>query len=417
LLKRRIFISAAFVGVLPWGLDIPCGAVAQQATSVVRQDPDSKFRDFVAEFRTTAVRAGIDAQLYDNAMAAITRNSRVETLNLEQPEFVKPVWQYLASVLSPERVANGQRLLAAYRQMFDALEKRFGVQREVLVAIWGIESDYGTEMGSFNIFEALSTLAYDGPRADFGRRELLDAFLIVQHEHFRPGEMTSSWAGAFGQTQFVPSSFLNFAVDQDGDGRRDLWRSAADALASAANLLARSSWEPGATWGYRVALPGGFPYEAADLENVQTISAWRNLGVRATGGWELPASNARAALYLPAGANGPAFIVFDNFRTLLKYNNAASYALAVSLLADRLKGYAPVAAVWPTDQLPLSRPERLSLQAGLAKLGFASGATDGILGSQTRRAVRAYQKSRGLVPDGYASEPLLARIQAEAGGH
>jgi membrane-bound lytic murein transglycosylase B len=338
-------------------------------------------------------------------------------LNFEQPEFVKPVWEYLASILSPERVATGQRLLVTYRPIFDALEKRFGVQREVLVAIWGIESDYGTEMGRFNIFEALSTLAYDGPRADFGRRELLDAFLIAQHEHLRPAEMTSSWAGAFGQTQFIPSSFLRFAVDQDGDGRRDLWRSSADALASAANLLVQSSWESGAAWGYQVTLPRSFPFETADLDNVRTITAWRNIGVRAAAGWELPVSDARAAIYLPAGANGAAFMVFDNFRTLLKYNNAASYALAVCLLADRLKGYAPVAAVWPTDLLPISRSERLLLQTDLTRLGFATGAADGILGSQTRRAVRAYQISRGLTPDGYASQQLLARIQQELGGH
>jgi membrane-bound lytic murein transglycosylase B len=195
-----------------------------------------------------------------------------------------------------------------------------------------------------------------------------------------------------------------------------LWRSSADALASAANLLGRSAWEPGATWGYQVTLPASFPFETADIEIVQTITAWRNLGVRASGGWELPVSDARAAIYLPAGAGGAAFIVFDNFRTLLKYNNAASYALAVCLLADRLKGYAPVAAVWPTDLLPLSRSERLLLQTDLARLGFATGAADAILGSQTRRAVRAYQKSRGLVPDGYASQRLLAQIQQELGG-
>jgi membrane-bound lytic murein transglycosylase B len=410
-------MRAVVAGALLWGVGIFSSAFAQQTSNGVWPGPDAKFRDFVTAFRTTAVRAGIDPQLYDSSTAEIIRNPRVETLNLEQPEFVKPVWGYLASALSPERVATGQRLLLIYRPMFDAIEKRFGVQRETLVAIWGIESDYGTQIGSFNIFEALATLAYDGPRADFGRRELLDALRIAQQEHFRTGEMTSSWAGAFGQTQFVPSSFLRFAVDGDGDEKRDLWRSSADALASAANFLAQSSWEPGATWGYQVALPAGFPFEAADLDNMRTITAWRNLAVRGIAGWELPVSDARAAVYLPAGARGPAFIIFDNFRTLLKYNNAASYALAVCLLADRLKGYAPLATAWPTDELPLSRSERILLQDNLAKLGLNPGITDGILGSQTRKVVRAYQKSRGLVPDGYASQQLLARIQAEVGGH
>lgn len=393
----------------------PGPAAAQEMTNAYSQAQiqDAKFRSFIAEFRTRAVQAGIEPQLYDSATAAIVRNARVEGLNLEQPEFVKPIWEYLASATSPERIATGQQLLATDKDMLDAIESRFGVQREILVAIWGLESDYGRQMGSFNIFEALATLAYDGPRGDFGRRELLDALRIAQQEHFQPNEMTSSWAGAFGQTQFVPSAFLRYAVDGDGDGRRDLWRSPADALASAANLLLQSSWEQRAPWGYQVSLPENFSYESADLSNVQAITAWRNLGVRARAGWELPVSNARASIYLPAGAGGPAFIVFDNFKTLLKYNNAASYALAVCLLADSLKGYAAIAARWPTNMLPLSRPESVALQTNLARLGFDPGSVDGILGLQSRKAVRAYQKSRGLVPDGYASEPLLARIEQE----
>src|SRR5579862_840426 len=412
LLSTIVFVGAFLSTASPSDL-----ALAQQPSNPEYQAPtqDGKFRTFINAFRTEALRAGIEPQVYDAATVAIARNPRVEALNLEQPEFTKPIWEYLASTLSPERIATGQQLLVADRPMFDAIENRFGVQREILVAIWGLESEYGREMGSFDIFEALATLAYDGPRADFGRREFLDALKIEQQERFRPDEMTSSWAGAFGQTQFVPSSFLRYAVDGDGDGRRDLWRSPADALASAANLLAQSSWERGAAWGYQVSLPGNFPYENADIENVQTITAWRNLGVRSTAGWELPVSAARAAIYLPAGAAGPAFMVFDNFRTLLKYNNAASYALVVCLLADSLKGYAPIAARWPTGILPLSRAERIALQTDLARLGFNPGLADGILGSQTRDAVRAYQKSRGLVADGYSSEQLLVQIEQQVG--
>ena len=395
-----------------------CGSALQQSTNEAYQTQvqDSKFRTFIAAFRTSAIQAGIEPQIYDSAASAIARNPRVEALNLEQPEFAKPIWEYLASALSPGRITTGQQLLAADAPMLDAIEKRFGVQREILVAIWGMESDYGREMGRFNIFEALATLAYDGPRADFGRRELLDALRIAQRERFRPMDMTSSWAGAFGQTQFVPSSFLRFAVDGDGDGRQDLWGSAADALASAANLLAQSSWEVMASWGYQVVLPRNFPYEDADLDDLRPITIWRNLGVRAAAGWQLPFSDARSAIYLPAGAAGPAFIVFDNFRTLLKYNNAASYALAVCLYADGLKGYAPVAARWPTDALPLSRAGRIALQTDLVRLGFDPGSQDGIVGSQTRKALRAYQKSRGILADSYASEQLLARIEQELGG-
>jgi membrane-bound lytic murein transglycosylase B len=418
MLKQRTFLNAVLAGTLLYAAGAPALVIAQQAPIALRQadEQDSKFRGFIGAFRAIAVQAGIDPQIYDSATAGIVRNSRVETLNLEQAEFAKPIWEYLASTVSAARIAAGQELFAANRPMLDAIERRFGVQREILVAIWGIESDYGNQMGSFNIFEALATLAYDGPRADFGRREFLDALRIVEQENFPPKEMTSSWAGAFGQMQFVPSSFLRYAVDGDNDGKRDLWRSPADALASAANLLAQSSWEPRAPWGHQVTLPANFSYENADLDDLRTIIDWRNLGVRATAGWELPISTARAAIYLPAGAAGPAFIIFDNFRSLLKYNNAASYALAVCLLADRLKGYAPIAVVWPKDQVPLSRSERLSLQADLAKLGFNAGSPDGILGSQTRKALRSYEKSRGLIPDGFASAQLLERMERELGG-
>lgn len=411
------FLTATFLGAFLFAV-LLLPASAQQTTSPdhLLQAQDTKFRTFIAAFRTDAIQAGVDPQLYDSATSTIARDPRVEALNLEQPEFSKPIWEYLASVLSPGRIEAGQQLLGADGPMLDAVEKRFGVQREILVAIWGLESDFGREMGSFNIFDALATLACDGPRTDFGRREFLDALRVVQQEHFRPDEMTSSWAGAFGQTQFVPSTFLRYAVDGDGDGRRDLWRSPADALASAANLLEQSSWERGAAWGYQVSLPANFPYETADIDNVQTIAVWRSQGVRATAGWELPVSAARAAIYLPAGARGPAFIVFDNFRTLLRYNNAASYALAVCLLGDSLKGYAPIKARWPTEMLPLSRSERVALQMALTRLGFAPGLADGIVGSQTRKAVRAYQKSHGLIPDGYSSEQLLTQIERDLGG-
>jgi len=415
--KPIALLTTALTGAFLFAAGLSGSAFGQKISNETDQTQvqNSKFRTFVAAFRADAVRAGIEPQVYDGATTAIARNPRVEALNLEQPEFAKPVWEYLASALSSERIVTGQHWLAADAPILDAIEKRFGVQREILVAIWGLESDYGREMGGFNIFEALATLAYDGPRADFGRRELLDALRIAQQERFRPADMTSSWAGAFGQTQFVPSSFLRYAVDGDGDGRHDLWGSAADALASAANLLAHSSWEAMASWGYQVILPANFPYEDADLGDLRPITSWRNLGVHAAAGWQLPVSDARAAIYLPAGAAGPAFIVFDNFRTLLKYNNAASYALAVCLLGERLKGYAPIAAQWPTAALPLSRSERVTLQADLARLGFDPGSADGILGSQTRKAVRTYQKSRGLIPDGYPSEPLLAGIERELG--
>jgi membrane-bound lytic murein transglycosylase B len=402
-----LVLSMVFPAVLPG----PGDAQTPTLSSHPAVDADAQFRAFVTVFRATAIQSGINPQTYDTALAGIARNPRVEELNLEQPEFVKPIWDYLDGAVSLTRITKGQAMLAAYSPVLANIEQRFGVQKEILVAIWGIESDFGQEMGSFNMFEALATLAYQGPRSEFGRRELLDALRIEQRDHFAPAQMTSSWAGAFGQTQFVPSAFLRFAVDGDGDGRPDLWNSPADALASAANLLAQSGWERGASWGYEVVLPARFPYELADPDKPTTITAWRNLGVRAAGGWDLPVSDARAAVYLPAGARGPAFMVFDNFRTVLKYNNAASYALAVCTLADRLKGFPPVLAAWPRDEVPLSRPEQLALQTDLQKSGFDPGPLDGILGRQGRAALRAWQKSRGLIPDGFATESLLKQIE------
>jgi membrane-bound lytic murein transglycosylase B len=409
----RIALAVCFFGFAPWR---PAGGQTAVALPPSSADQDAKFSAFIGQFRETAAKAGIDPQIYDTSVKGIARNPRVEELNLEQPEFTKPIWAYLDSAVSMERILKGQELLAANSAILANVEQRFGVQKEILVAIWGIESDYGAEMGSFDLFEALATLAYDGPRAGFGRRELIDALRIEQQERFAPAQMISSWAGAFGQTQFVPSAFLRYAVDGDGDGRRDMWHSPADALASAANLLAQSGWEREAPWGYEVTLPANFPYELADPDKLSTISAWRNLGVRAAGGWELPVSEARAALYLPAGARGPAFIVFDNFRTMLKYNNAASYALAVCTLGDRLKGHAQILAAWPRDAVPLSRDERMALQNDLKRLGFDPGAPDGIIGRQARTALRAYQKARGLVPDAFATDALLARIEGELAG-
>ena len=406
-----LVVSAlAVIPVLPGRAQLPAAA---PATAI---DQDAQFRAFVAGFRATAVQAGIDPQIYDGSMTGIARNPRVEQLNLQQPEFVKPVWSYLDGAVSLSRIAKGQAMLAAYAPVLASIEQRFGVQKEILVAIWGIESDFGQEMGSFNMFEALATLGYQGPRSDFGRRELLNALRMEQQEHFPSTEMTSSWAGAFGQTQFVPSAFLKYAVDGDGNGngRPDLWHSPGDALASAANLLLQSGWERNAAWGYEVILPAKFPYEYAEIDKPTTINYWRSLGVRGAGGWDLPLSDARASIYLPAGARGPAFMIFDNFRTVLKYNNSASYALAVCTLADRLRGLPPVMAAWPRDETPLSRPEQLALQTNLQRLGYDPGALDGMLGRQGRAALRLWQKSRGLIPDGFATEALLQQVEQQS---
>jgi len=388
--------------------------VAAPAAVPATSAQDEAFAAFVRNFRDTAAAAGIPAADYDLATQNIHLNARVEQLNREQPEFVTPVWIYLDNMVSPERVAHGTQLIAANSAVLANIESRYGVPKEILVAIWGAESNYGTAMGGFNMFEALATLGYDGPRIEYARKEYLAAFKMMEREKYRPSDMTASWAGAFGQTQFVPSSFLAHAVDGDGDGRINLWTSSADALASAAALLADAGWERGNPCAYEVMLPPGFDYATADTELVRPIADWQRLGVRTAQGGDLPASNGDAGMYLPAGAHGPAFLVFDNFKVVLKYNNAASYALAVCTLADRFKGAPPFVASWPRDERPLAPDERVAFQTALKALGFDPGSVDGVLGHATRAALRAYQKARNLAADGFPTHTLLARLMSEA---
>ena len=386
----------------------PTAPVDQAAAN---QAADAKFAAFVRDFRATALAAGIKPETYDRSMAGISRNPRVEQANLQQPEFVKPIWEYLDTAVSDKRVATGAQLFAADQPMLQKLHTRFGVPPEYLVAIWGIESNYGDAMGHLNMFEALATLAYDGPRMEFGRKELIAAMKMEERENLDPKQMTSSWAGAFGQTQFVPSSFLTNAVDGDGDGKIDLWHSPADALASTALLLANAGWKDAQPWGYEVTLPTGFDYGDADIDTVKTIADWKKLGIRKTDGEPFNVPDRPASIILPAGARGPAFMVFDDFKTVLKYNNAQSYALAVCLLADRIKGGGPVIASWPRSEMPLTRDERVAFQNDLKKLGYDPGDADGVLGHKVRAATRAFQKAAGLPADGFPTQDLLVRME------
>ncbi len=384
------------------------------AATVPAPPEDQAFAQFVRDFRTAAVAAGIAAETYDAAMGKLSRNQRVADLNLNQPEFAKPVWSYLDTAVSPQRIADGRALLIGDADILAKIEAKYGVPREILISIWGNESNYGRSMGGYNMFEALATLAYDGPRADYARPQLLAALKMMQREKYAAADMKSSWAGAFGQTQFVPTTFLNEAVDGDGDGKIDLWSSVADALASTANVLSNAGWNVGKPWGYEVLLPKDFAYEEADLDAAQPVAKWRKRGVRTTLGDALPSSDEQGSIYLPAGARGPAFLVFPNFKTILKYNNAASYALAVCELADQLKGAPAIASAWPRDEQPLTRDERLALQNSLAVLGYDIGKVDGLIGGKARAAMRAWQKKHDLPADGFATENLLTRIAMDA---
>ncbi len=375
---------------------------------------DVKFAAFVKDFRATAYGAGILPETYDNAMGGLHRAARIEALTQAQPEFVKQVWDYLDSAASPRRVSDGQAALAAQAASLAAIEAKYGVPKEILVSIWGNETDFGRALGSFNIFEALATLAYDGPRTDWAKSELIAALKMLQQEHLDPKAMVSSWAGAFGQLQMLPSTFLKSAVDGDGDGKRDLWHSAPDALASAAVEVSNDGWQKGHVWGYEVKLPANFAYELADGDTAKGVADWTKLGVTRADGSVLPPNADPGAIYLPGGARGPAFLTFPNFKVILKYNNAASYALAVCYLADQIAGRPAIVASWPREEAPLSLDERTALQVALTKLGYNPGKIDGIIGHEGKAALRNWQKAHGVAADGFPTMNLLAQVLIEA---
>ena len=369
-----------------------------------------KFAGWVAQFRASARTAGIDEATLQIAFDKVRFVPRVIELDSAQPEFTRPVWDYLDSALSTQRIARGQDKLLQLRPVVEPIAARYGVPAEVLVAIWGMESNYGSFVGDIPTIDALATLGFEGRREEWARGQLLAALQILQNRDIDRAQMIGSWAGAMGQTQFLPSNFLAYAVDADGDGRRDIWNSLPDVMASTANFLASSGWQVGQAWGIEVRLPAGFDYARADPDVRQSTTQWTDEGVQSMAGGPLPAL-ADSSILLAAGARGPAFLVGPNFRAILRYNNSTSYALAVGLLAQRLADGPAVQAPWPRDLQPLSRSQLLALQTALNERGFDSGTPDGMIGPATRRSVRRYQLSLGLPADGYPTLDLLQRLQ------
>ena len=375
------------------------------------------FNQWVREFWPTARANGISEQTFNHAFANVAPDPSVIKAASHQAEFVKPIWEYLDSAVSDKRVANGRRMKAQHSRVLDAVEAKYGVDRHVLLAIWGMESSYGAVLDNPRIVKpvirSLATLAYQGGRRSrFGREQLIAALKILERGDITPERMTGSWAGAMGHTQFIPTTFNAYAVDFDGDGRRDIWSNVADALGSTAHYLRRSGWEPGKTWGYEVVLPEGFNYALADRKTRRSLAEWSKFGIKRTRNRDFPRLDDQAMLIVPAGANGPAFLMLKNFNAILRYNNATSYAIGVGHLADRIRGGSGFAQSWPRGDTPLTRTQRRELQQVLTSRGFSLGDIDGKIGPKTQAAIRAFQKSQGLIPDGYASLMLLQRLQS-----
>lgn len=368
------------------------------------------FAQWVADFRAAARAGGISEATLRRALDNVQYLPRVIELDRAQPEVTRTVWDYLESTVTDQRVAAGKDKLLQLRSEAEAAASRYRVPPSILIAIWGIESNYGSNYGSTSTIDALATLGFEGRRQDWAHGELLAALKILDNGDLVREKMLGSWAGAMGQTQFLPSSFLAYAVDADGDGRRDIWGSMADVMASTANFLSRSGWQAQQPWGVEVRLPATFDYGRADTAVRQSTAQWAAEGLRTMDGKPLP-EFADGMVLLPAGARGPAFLVGPNFRAILRYNNSTSYALAVGLLAQRLDGGSGVQAPWPRDLVALTRGQLLELQTALNQRGFATGAPDGVMGPATREGLRRYQRSVGLPADGYPSVELLQRLR------
>ena len=386
--------------------------VARAGTAVaVTASANLGFDRWIAGFRDRATAQGIRPATFDAALAAIRYNADVVGRDRNQSEFTKQIWDYLDSAVSVDRVSNGRRAFASHARLFAEIEARYGVEAEVVAAIWGLESAYGSFRGTTPTVEALATLAYDGRRGAFFEEQLLAALRILQAGDVTPRAMTGSWAGAMGHTQFMPTSYLAHAQDFDGDGRRDIWSDdPTDALASAAAYLRDFGWTKGQPWGVEVRLPQGFDYSQSGERVKKSPADWAAMGVRDTEGRPVP-NHGQASILLPAGARGAAFMIFDNFHVIERYNPADAYVIAVGHLSDRIRGAGPLRSGWPREDRNLRFAEKQEMQERLSRAGFDTQGTDGIIGPNTIAAIRAFQRTQGLTPDGYASYDLLQRLR------
>nr|WP_301288441.1 lytic murein transglycosylase [Natronospira proteinivora] len=366
-----------------------------------------EFQACLAGIESQARSEGVSQNILSENLRTARWQERVIELDRRQPEFTTPFHEYLNRRVTDDRVEQGRRLLAEHRPLLEEIAEQYGVPPQYLVAFWGLETNYGSFFGNMRVIDSLATLACDQRRSAYFTTELIAALRILDNEAMGAEEMEGSWAGAMGHVQFMPSIFLQYAVDYDGSGQRDLWGSVPDAMASAANFLHGIGWEHGYRWGREVVLPDDFDFSLAGGDDRLSLEEWRRMGVRMTNGDRLPAVDIEARLLLPAGHRGPAFLVYDNFDVIMRWNRSEYYALAVGHLANRIAGSAGLHNPPPTDTPRLDREQVKTLQEGLQSAGHDPGPVDGILGPATRRAIRDFQRDADKVPDGFPHPDVL----------
>ena len=399
-MRRAAAVGAAVLGAL---------IVAPAAAA----KPD--FETWLQQLKADARADGVSTKTLDIALKNVAPIDRVIELDRHQPEFMRTFWGYLNNRVTPGVVARGRKMLAEHKTMLAEIARRYGVPARYLVAFWGMETNFGAHLGRFPVIDSLATLAYDERRSAFFRPQLLHALHIVDQGHIAADRMTGSWAGAMGHMQFLPSTFVRHAVDATGDGRKDIWHSVRDALASGANYLDSLGWAGDERWGREVVLPEDFPYRQARLDVQKPLKVWAEKGVRRADGSPLPVvADMQGAILLPQGHEGPAFMVYDNFRAILDWNRSVNYAIAVGYLADRLVGLPRIQHGRDVATEPLKRAELITLQTRLNELGFNAGAEDGIPGPNTRDAIRRFQAAAELPQDGHPSAALLEKLRAYA---
>lgn len=421
LLRRAglTLLRACFIALILSSVGLPANAAASRQSPRARGHTfqeliaarEKAFQGFIAALWPLAELRGVSRATFDRAFAGVSFDPKVVAMTAAQPEFVLPIWNYVVAAVSADRIARGRKKADADGLWLAKANEAYGVDGSIILGVWGLETDFGGFVGSNNVIQALATLAYVRFRGGYFRDELLSALAILEEGDIAPAMMRGSWAGAMGQMQFMPSSYLAYAVDFETHGRRDIWTSDADAIGSTANFLAKHGWTKGLPWGFEVRLPPDFELSDADSSSLAPFSAFAARGVERADGSPWPESG-EGRLMIPAGIAGPVFLVTSNFDVIKAYNDSTAYALSVGLLGDAITGGGSLAAPWPTRERPLTAVEIRALQTRLQSMGYAVGEIDGVVGDELRSAVRAFQERNGLAPDGYADEALLKRVAA-----